>query len=448
MTQASLEPGAESIGERLRRVRKERGLSQRQLAEPGVSYAYISRIEAGSRRPSVTALRKLARKLGVSADYLESGVDVSERERRELKLVEAQLLLKLDGDAAAAEHGLRELVDEANAAGDVTLAARAHVTLGLALLERGDAAAAAGELEPALGDEDPPFAAQPEPYVALARAYAAAGQAQKAVAFLERCLDEISNRIARHPTYARFAVYLGNALADMGEPARARAALAKALDHADEMGDVMMRADLYRSQARLAAAENDHRAALDSLRRAVALLEVTEDTRQLGRGRVVLGAILTGDGQAEAALPHLELAEALLGLQPGVDGLGRLRTEQARAAVELGRADEACALAREALAVIAGRNVPERPVALIALGRAHAARQEIDEARAAYGEALELLREQKRWHELLEAARRWAQILREHGQTEEAAAVLDETMADAVRHGTGPSTGSSSYRRR
>ena len=31
----------ETIGQRLRRLRQERGLSQRELSEPGVSYAYI-----------------------------------------------------------------------------------------------------------------------------------------------------------------------------------------------------------------------------------------------------------------------------------------------------------------------------------------------------------------------------------------------------------------------
>jgi transcriptional regulator with XRE-family HTH domain len=57
---------------RLRRLRLERQLSQRELASRGVSYAYISRIEAGARRPSVKALRQLAPKLGVSVEYLMS----------------------------------------------------------------------------------------------------------------------------------------------------------------------------------------------------------------------------------------------------------------------------------------------------------------------------------------------------------------------------------------
>ena len=63
MTSGAETNGPESIGVRLRRLRVERGFSQRELSSPGVSYAYISRIEAGARCPSVKALRQLARKL-------------------------------------------------------------------------------------------------------------------------------------------------------------------------------------------------------------------------------------------------------------------------------------------------------------------------------------------------------------------------------------------------
>jgi DNA-binding XRE family transcriptional regulator len=58
---------------RHRRLRVERGLSQRDLAEPGVTYAYISRIEAGQRTPSMNALVKLAFGLGTTALFLATG---------------------------------------------------------------------------------------------------------------------------------------------------------------------------------------------------------------------------------------------------------------------------------------------------------------------------------------------------------------------------------------
>src|ERR671932_2871849 len=91
----------ESIGQRLRRLRLEKGLSQRELAGPGVSYAYVSRIEGGQRRPSLRAVRVLARKLGVTAEYLETGSDIDDTEARELHIADAELALRLaDPDEA------------------------------------------------------------------------------------------------------------------------------------------------------------------------------------------------------------------------------------------------------------------------------------------------------------------------------------------------------------
>jgi transcriptional regulator with XRE-family HTH domain len=62
-----------SIGDRIHQRRLELGLSQRALASKGVSYAYISRLEANKRQPSTKALRILAPKLGVSVHWLETG---------------------------------------------------------------------------------------------------------------------------------------------------------------------------------------------------------------------------------------------------------------------------------------------------------------------------------------------------------------------------------------
>lgn len=73
-------PKTESVGERIHRIRTARGLSQRQVADQcdRVSYAYISRLEAGARKASVRALRELAAALDVPPFYLEHGLDVPE----------------------------------------------------------------------------------------------------------------------------------------------------------------------------------------------------------------------------------------------------------------------------------------------------------------------------------------------------------------------------------
>src|SRR3569623_2147368 len=126
MTPDESPAAGETIGQRRKRLRLERGLSQRELAAPGVSYAYISRIEAGSRQPSVKALRRLAAKLGVSADYLETGSDLDPDGERERKRGDLELAVRL-GDAAAAEEGLRDVLAQAEAAGDKHCIWRARV---------------------------------------------------------------------------------------------------------------------------------------------------------------------------------------------------------------------------------------------------------------------------------------------------------------------------------
>src|SRR3954447_12220696 len=120
----------ETIGQRLKRLRLERGLSQRELAAPGVSYAYISRIEAGTRQPSVKALRRLAAKLGVTAEFLETGSELDDSEQRELRLSDLELAVRL-GEDQNAEAPLFALLDESNAAGDRDAAQRASVALAM-----------------------------------------------------------------------------------------------------------------------------------------------------------------------------------------------------------------------------------------------------------------------------------------------------------------------------
>jgi len=140
---------AETIGQRLRRLRHDRGLSQRELAGPGVSYAYISRIEAGARRPSVKALRMLARKLGVSADYLETGSEIRDTDERELQIADAELELRLAELPDEAEAKLKRLRSDALEAGDAVAASRANVALGLAAAPPQDRAQLLQQLPPA-----------------------------------------------------------------------------------------------------------------------------------------------------------------------------------------------------------------------------------------------------------------------------------------------------------
>lgn len=62
-----------AVGRRLFEARETAGLSQRELAFPGCSAAYISRIERGERIPSLQVMRELARRTDMSEQALAFG---------------------------------------------------------------------------------------------------------------------------------------------------------------------------------------------------------------------------------------------------------------------------------------------------------------------------------------------------------------------------------------
>ena len=88
-----------AVGRRLKEARVAAGLSQRQLSFPGCSAAYISRLEAGDRVPSLQLLRKLALKLSADEEYLATGVERVEQAPPEL--VEAEVVRRLGNDLLA-----------------------------------------------------------------------------------------------------------------------------------------------------------------------------------------------------------------------------------------------------------------------------------------------------------------------------------------------------------
>lgn len=103
------------IGERIRTIRKRRGMTQEQLAEAAnLSVPYISHLERGFKRPSLETLVRLAGALHVTADCLLSGMQPEDRDAflpdiqellNDCSLRERRLLLEV---ASALKQALRE----------------------------------------------------------------------------------------------------------------------------------------------------------------------------------------------------------------------------------------------------------------------------------------------------------------------------------------------------
>ena len=428
------EARTEPIGARLRRLRLERGLSQRELSAPGVSYAYISRIEAGSRQPSVKALRKLAAKLAVSPEYLETGEPVRAADRREMQLADAELELRLADDPAAAVRKLRALLDDAAAAADVENALRARIALGSAAIEAGRPAEAVELLEAALSEGAVAPSARPEVYAQLGHAYAATGNLPRAIELYTRCLQEVEetdpeNVVAR----AQLATHLGHALADAGEAERAQEVLDRVVDATGALADPSAQVKLYWSLARDAGTRGELASALANARRALALLEATENAAHVGRAHVLSGVLQLAQGDADGAGRMFDRAEELLGARPDPADLATLRTEQARRDLLLGDGAAAEERARQALALLENGDAGERGRATQALAEALALAGEVDAAAGEFDRAVSLLEEARRFPEAAQACRAWGRVLRDAGREGDALDVLDRAAELAGR---------------
>ena len=305
----------ESIGERLKRLRAERGLSQRGLAARGVSYAYISRIELGDRVPSMKAIRVLAAKLGVSPEYLETGQNFPDTETRALKLGEAELMLRLDGNVEVAERLLLEVLWDAIQHGDARDAVRARISLGLAAADRGDHERVIEFLERAVAEPWVTPLLFPDAFATLGHSYISAGRGAQAAADL--FAGAIEALLAVTPingsSVVRFATYLSYALSDLGDLDGARAAINEGLRYTTIADDEYTRVRLYWSNARLAALSGDHDLARLSIDRAIALLSSSEDTAHLGRAHLLAAEIATTDDDLGLAREHLDSAQTFVG---------------------------------------------------------------------------------------------------------------------------------------
>jgi tetratricopeptide (TPR) repeat protein len=415
----------EGVGTRLKRLRVERGFSQRDLSSPGVSYAYISRIEAGARTPSVKALRKLSQKLGVSVEYLETGRDIRDVDDRELRLADAELELRLERDTREAEQKLEELLAESQAAGDRTSATRAAVGLGFAAAVRGNHLDAVERLEAALAEEPPSPQMRPDVYATLGQSYAALGAPERAARLFERCLEDVKEAAPADVTVrVRFATLLSYALSDAGESDRARSVVMDALREAGSLEDPHSRIRLLWAISRIAAIEGRSAEALQHIRKATALLETTDDTLQLARGYLLAAGIESSEQRADQTRELLTAAERLLAPHAEPRDRGMLRTGQSRLAALEGDGDRAVELARDAIAILGDSHGDEQGAACWALARGLALQGDPAAADATYRRAVDLLTVHGRRHSAGQASVEWASLLQEQGRSDEAEPIL------------------------
>jgi tetratricopeptide (TPR) repeat protein len=267
---------------------------------------------------------------------------------------------------------------------------------------------------------------RPDVYATLGRALAASGETQRAVDLFEQCLEDVSRETPEDFTaQVRFTTYLSYALTDLGDLERAEAVLQDAIARAEDATDAYSRVRLYWSVARLNDVQGRSAAALTYIRRAIALLDVTDDTLHLARAHLLAGSIMLSQENIPGARRHFELAERLYGPSAEPDDLAGLYSEQSKLAALDGDADEAVLRAQAAVDAAADEYLRERGSALWALADAKALKGDVDGADDAFRQATELLRDHGHRRDHIEAHRAWGKFLRRAGREEQALEVLE-----------------------
>jgi tetratricopeptide (TPR) repeat protein len=346
---------AVQLGKRLKRLRTSQGLTQKQLAEPRYTHAYVSTIEAGRRRPSREALQHFAKRLSVDTDELATGRPPDLAARLTLRVHDARLELSRGRDYEA-RNALEAIVKEARRFKLPSVESQAHATIALCDEQAGDIEAAIGEYEVAeelLREE--PLNARAYAIAGQARCHHMLGDARYAIHLLESFIESMDREGLRDPeALVRSYAPLVLAYFDAGLFEQANATATEALRLARDVSDPANLATMHVNVARVLLHDGKYVQADRSLRRAEDLYRQVDYPTETGVAHLARGYVLTRKGELDRAEPELSAARRILHATGSKINEARALNELGRVARLQGRIPEAESLLNQALKLLKG----------------------------------------------------------------------------------------------
>ncbi len=381
------------LGQRLRAARIAKGMTQGDLAGADVSVGYVSRIEAGHRRPNLQVLTDLCQRLGTPVEQLLMGVAPQELEQIKLTLDFAELSLE-SGEAQTAELQARDARAAAEAASLKEHAYRARFLIARALEAQGIVDDAVIELEsllsPRIGN-----VLQIKVGIALSRCYRESGDFSKAVEVGEMILEHLADTPLDGTDEAvQMAVTLAAAYYMRGDVSQAVRVCRKAVTKAENLDSPVGRASAYWNASVFEAARGAVHDAIPLAQRALALFAEGQDARNLGRLRTQLGdmQLRMDPPQIDEAQHQLQLAaQELQWCSASPVDIGRNELAMARAHYLAGEVDLAEQISSRVHDEVQAASPLIAADAKLLEGQVHAARGDIDTAVQAYREAVLVL---------------------------------------------------------
>jgi|SRR5581483_613639 len=412
-----------AFGQRLREARRAAGLSQRGLAFDGCSPAYISRLESGDRIASLQLVRELARRLGVSEDYLARGSAGSRPE-----LADAEMALRLDEPERAGEL-FRKVLAESDELEERALALEGLGQLAFRAGRPEEAIELFGEALAAAGVEPP---ARPAVAESLARAHASMGDLAAAIELLEQCVERYRDDPLQ---YVRFASFLGYALTDNGNFADAERVVSKALSIGREIADPYARARLYWSEFRVRAEQGQSAQAEPYARKALETLRTTEDDYAVGHLHQALAQICLDLERPGEALDLLREGWPLFEAAATPLERAQYRIDEARTLAALGEHAEAAGLAMEASGQLDGRHRTDAGRAYAVLGEVFAQTGDAARAKELLELAISILEDRPPSRYLVKAYKQLAALLEDDGREAEGFELLKRAVDVQLKSG-------------
>jgi tetratricopeptide (TPR) repeat protein len=388
-TARPIAPGSR-LGDRLRQLRVAAGLTQTDVAGTRYSKEYISQIERGKTRPTRETVEWLAQRLGVNADFLQSGVSTDERTRIETRLARAEALSEA-----------LEQLDAIEAVEDIKTAVLAS---------------GSPELELRM-------------LAVEAWARQAVGQVREAMQLLTR-----ARSIAEAPQFsdverADVLFRLGVCRYKLSSIATSVALLDEALQLADHSG---LACDLLRSKildwrSRCRRRQRDYEAAREDVERALELAEGLADPRAVAHVYFQASLIAEREGQWVSARQYAERAKALYEEVDDRIDVGRMLNNLGGLNFLLGKPDDAVRYLTDAVAMLieVGGGSDEVATAVSSLAHVQLDQGELQAAEEQARQALSLLNDREdRLGEIGQAQLLLGRSLLEQGRLEESATSL------------------------
>jgi transcriptional regulator with XRE-family HTH domain len=326
------------LGERIRTIRLRAGLTQAHVAGDAVSVGYVSRIESGQRRPDAKLLVGIADRLAVTVEELLLGVAPDHVAELRLQLDHADLALVTGSPADALAIVSRVLSDPVIAELPDLRRSAGYLHAG-ALEAVGDLQAAILALED-LAETSPADLDWIDGMTALSRCYRESGELGRAIEVGSQAIRHIEElELGGLDEAIRLSLTVAAAYYEQGDADYAARLCQRAIDRAEAIASPVAKAMAYWNSSAIESMRGNASAALPMTRRALSVIEATDDARNIARLRTQLGILqlLLDPPQPREALDGLEHAAEELALTgAGPADLADNRLAQARARFLLG----------------------------------------------------------------------------------------------------------------